>query len=141
MRTKTVTRHYCDFCSKGSFKKPTMIEHETKCFSNPSRVCFMCNEMGNTNTRDYKSICDNLVKHVGVSVDEDHNDSKEMTSEDAMKWLREQVQDCPACILAVLKQSGVMAFNFFDYKKEKEAWWSEKNREFRDMVFHPGESA
>lgn len=43
MRTKTVTRHYCDHCSKGYFKRPTAARHEAVCYRNPKRVCARCN--------------------------------------------------------------------------------------------------
>ena len=43
MRTKTVTRHYCEHCAKGMFKKPSMERHEAACFRNPKRTCPTCN--------------------------------------------------------------------------------------------------
>lgn len=42
MRTKTVTRYYCDNCSKGMFKKPSMERHEAICYRNPARKCLRC---------------------------------------------------------------------------------------------------
>lgn len=42
MKTKTVKRYTCDYCSKGSFKRPTMVRHEIACFKNPNRMCPVC---------------------------------------------------------------------------------------------------
>lgn len=42
MRTKTVTRYYCDHCSKGMFKKPSMSTHEVICYRNAARKCLRC---------------------------------------------------------------------------------------------------
>lgn len=42
MRTKKVTRHYCDHCSKGMFKKDAMERHESVCYRNRDRKCHRC---------------------------------------------------------------------------------------------------
>ena len=42
MRTKTVTRYFCDHCSKGMFKKPSIAAHEAVCYRNPKRHCSRC---------------------------------------------------------------------------------------------------
>lgn len=42
MRTKKVTRYYCDHCAKGMFKKDAMQRHEVVCYRNHNRVCGRC---------------------------------------------------------------------------------------------------
>jgi len=42
MKTRTVKRHTCDYCSKGSFQRPAMERHELCCFKNPNRKCPVC---------------------------------------------------------------------------------------------------
>lgn len=42
MRSKTVTRYYCDHCNKGMFRKPQMERHEAICFKNANRRCAFC---------------------------------------------------------------------------------------------------
>jgi hypothetical protein len=42
VRTKKVTRHYCDHCSKGMFRKDAMERHEAICYLNPARKCLRC---------------------------------------------------------------------------------------------------
>lgn len=43
MKTKTVTRHYCEHCRKGMFKRDAMARHEARCYRNPKRICERCN--------------------------------------------------------------------------------------------------
>ncbi len=38
MKTKKVSRYYCDFCNKGKLSKPWMVKHERHCYKNPDRV-------------------------------------------------------------------------------------------------------
>lgn len=42
MRTKTVTRYFCDHCSKGMLRKDAMERHESVCYRNPERGCISC---------------------------------------------------------------------------------------------------
>lgn len=42
MRTKTVTRYFCDHCSKGMLRKDAMQRHESVCYRNPERGCISC---------------------------------------------------------------------------------------------------
>lgn len=42
MRTKTVTRYFCDHCSKGMFKRDAMERHEAVCYRNRDRKCHRC---------------------------------------------------------------------------------------------------
>jgi hypothetical protein len=42
MRTKTVTRYYCEHCSKGMLRKDAMARHERVCYRNPDRGCISC---------------------------------------------------------------------------------------------------
>jgi len=51
-----------------------------------------------------------------------------------LKALRNEVNNCPACILAVLKQGKIFAFGEFDYKKEKAEYAAEKHRELMSGI-------
>lgn len=42
MTTKSVKRHYCDYCRKGLFTRPAMERHEAMCYRNPNRKCPVC---------------------------------------------------------------------------------------------------
>lgn len=120
MRTKLIKRHYCDFCSKGSFRKDTMIKHEASCTKNPQRVCFLCEQ-----SRDYAALIPQ-VKKLG-STCEFNDDLLQFDNQKAMDEVNDLVDGCPACILALLQQSSVMEFGYFDYKTARDEWHSEKN--------------
>ena len=45
-----------------------------------------------------------------------------------MPALRDITENCPVCILAAIRQSGIDSWLFdFKYKEEHEAWWKEHN--------------
>lgn len=58
----------------------------------------------------------------------EERESSDLTK-DQVDEIRKAVNNCPACILSILKQCGGYAFGHFDYKKEKDAYLSEKHRE------------
>lgn len=120
MRTKKVTRHFCDYCGKGSSTRPAMERHEAVCFRNPRRNCFLCE-----NTSDVGELKKALYG-----------------SEGDLTKLREAAGSCPACILSAILQlvpkgkrvQGGDHWFEFDYKKEKEAWLDAERRQFAGAV-------
>ena len=122
MRQKLVKRYYCDHCSKGGLKKPSMRMHEQGCTRNPNRVCYLCDQ-----SHDYKALCAE-AKALSSSRD-DHEpmpDARNINGAKEISQLSHMVDGCPACLLAVLRQSNVMAFEHFDYKKEVAEWYREQ---------------
>lgn len=121
MRTKTVLRYYCEFCSKGMFKKPSMIRHEATCCKNPNRFCGLCDA-------EPKAFDIPFLANMMQGRDDVHNhemldgDIYTTASKDAINWLMGKVDGCPTCTLAVLQQGKIMAFEVFDYKKELSEW-------------------
>lgn len=106
MRTKTVTRYYCDHCNRGMFKRPSMIEHERCCIRNPERACALCEQKPDMPT---------LVKAI----------------ESGLDAVRDAADGCPACVLAAIVQDREAykkkgeeppAWVDFDYKEELAAW-------------------
>jgi hypothetical protein len=124
MRTKTVQRYFCDHCSKGMFKKPSMVSHETVCIANPNRACFLC--QSGVGGRDYKALVVEFKRRPDVEYNDEH-DVHEVKSNDAISWLSSKVDGCPACVLAVLKQGKIMAFGVFEYKDQVRFWNREQN--------------
>jgi len=55
-------------------------------------------------------------------------------SQEAIDWLSEKCDNCPACMLAVLKQGKVLAFDVFDYKERASEYLIQKNRDHREGV-------
>lgn len=122
MRHKLVTRYYCDHCSKGGLKKPSILLHEQGCTRNPDRVCYLCGQ-----SHDYKALC--VEAAARSSARDDHEpmpDARTINGLQELNQLSDMVDGCPACLLAVLRQSNVMAFEHFDYKKAINEWYREQ---------------
>lgn len=119
-----VRRFFCDFCHRrGMAHAEDMRIHEWGCTMNPNRKCWLCED---AYAPDIKKVSAELRK----MIDPDAGLEESLAArEDAIKWLRTQCGDCPACMLSVLRQAKVFAWDVFDYKKEREAWDVEKNRE------------
>jgi hypothetical protein len=125
MREKIVRRFYCDFCSRGGFKKPSIQTHETSCTKNPNRVCGTCNSA----VRNYAEIVAGLKLQEGVDQQESDGVQREyltVFSESALRWLYLQCDHCPTCVLSVLRQGKFEAFEIFDYKQELIDWHAEQ---------------
>ena len=118
MRQKLVKRYYCDHCSKGSFKEPSMRQHEYGCIRNPDRVCYLCESI-----RNFKA----LAQEAKARSSEDAHEHRNIHGAEELAELLEMVDQCPACLLSVLRQADVMAFNHFNYKDAVNAWHREKN--------------
>lgn len=137
MRVRHVIRYYCDFCPRGYFKKPSMERHEKGCTANPNRVCGLCEYA--VPKLEQKPIAD-LIACFGPKEVWDYT-----STDEAMKKLRELAQGCPGCILAGIRQSGILvALNDHDYgppdlhfnfKQELEAWWVMANESKNDIAF------
>lgn len=110
MKTRTVKRHYCDYCRKASFQRPSMERHEAACFKNPNRKCPVCFDA------------------------EEHKpdwDSKTMS----VSAIR---SECPACLVAMVIQHNAaigrptkdsVGGDYVDYPNFKE-----ELREFRNEM-------
>jgi hypothetical protein len=123
MRTKIVKRYYCDFCSKGSFKKPSAIEHEGSCTLNPKRGCGLCG----CTERDYAALVkESISKSLSKESPVNGEDYFVMDSKESIGWLLSKVDGCPTCALSVLRQGKILAFDVFDYREELAGWHREQ---------------
>lgn len=105
MITKRVNRYFCEFCGKSGGHAGVIRNHECACTRNPKRSCAMCG----SRKRDYHS----LVVLLGL---------------EGWYSLRDQVDACPACILAVIQQREIEVkdgkiWEGFDYETEKQKWY------------------
>lgn len=103
MRTKTVKRHYCDYCNKGGFTIPGMNYHESICFRNPHRDCPVC--------ADEET---DVAKNVALLEKLDRNPYRLLVE-----------LCCPACVSAAIAQLKINLGEEhieFDYKKEIEEY-------------------
>lgn len=92
MKTKRVNRYYCDHCKKSGCSAYHIRVHEASCTANPERVCRMC---------EFKSPLSamiSILRQPGTTT----ADWKQK-----MIAVREEAENCPACILAAIRQSGV----------------------------------
>jgi hypothetical protein len=127
MKRKQVWRYYCDFCGKGGCSASSMSQHEKHCTMNPKRDCRMCEIAGN-----YQQPMAELI----ALIPKNHFDFNDAV----LTALRDATENCPACILAVLRQSGITAtYAGFRYDEECKQFWADINEresreEFREDV-------
>jgi hypothetical protein len=124
MNKKKVWRYYCEFCKKSGCSAGHLKKHEKGCTANPNRECGLCRTAGLEQEPTAKLVSI-LMEKIPV--------------EEQMKKLRDITENCPACILSAIRQSGLQHWDFdedgiekgpnynFDYKKEAALFWSEIN--------------
>lgn len=138
MKTITKPVYYCDFCKKKGLSRFHMEKHEKHCTGNPDRECGICG------CRDIKPIIEKYKDRFELKAESIH----EIGKPEFVKWrgepvthgmILDDVGTCPACALAVVRQSGLWeadqygAFHF-DYHEAHKSWWNEVNKEFRELV-------
>jgi len=150
--TKLRKRYYCEHCGKGGGSAGHMRRHERTCTANPDRECEMCQhtELGHheipmaelvamlPTKSDFAEIQYHEWYDIGgLPVDLEVNVTSRLAYpglEEAVKQvmdaLREAVGNCPACILAALRQADLcdqISSETFDYKREKKDLWDNVN--------------
>lgn len=143
MRRKKVWRYYCDFCKKANCSGASIKKHESRCTLNPSRHCGFCDILENgqpTNMNEAMTLLptpdDFLVKDGYL---EYYSNEFTEKAEAAMSKVRELLNDCPACILSVIRRKGipVPSIKSFDFQKESESAWAEFNENQRHDDEYP----
>ena len=130
MRVKKVNRYYCDFCKKAGCAGGHIRKHEERCTKNPNRICGMCKMLG----RDQPKLQDLLDILPNPKEYEDNEYTGEFMpyhsglAEDVDKLLpqlRKLTNNCPACIMAALRQKGIpipLVRNFNFANECKDIW-------------------
>ena len=134
MKIRTVKQYCCDFCGKKKYTVSAMIKHEKHCTKNINRVCRMCDILGTAN--DIKELIAMIPMPVftddrninGFIIDEIKN-QKELN--ESFEKMKEKAGNCPACILAVIRNIGHYHVFEYDYKKEVEKFWNDENENRR----------
>jgi hypothetical protein len=117
MRTKKVTRYYCDFCSKSKATKVSMARHESVCYFNPTRCCVTCGQENHAGQLPQTNVAENRDRLDKFGFDVDR--------------LYEAIK-CPTCVLAAVLQENKATnaagddYIYFDHNAEKEKWDAEK---------------
>ncbi|MDY6895003.1 MAG: hypothetical protein SVO01_06255 [Thermotogota bacterium] len=137
MRQKMVWRYYCDYCGKGGCGKWQMAKHEKHCTMNPNRVCRMCEGVPTPPEKlaEAIAILPDPTSYKRHSFDIDLSKA----IKDTLPMVRGIVDDCPACILAALRQKGqgkLYDLNSFDYGEEVKQMWVDRNAE-NDNFWQP----
>ena len=117
MKTRKVTRYYCDHCKKSGGSAYHMRRHEAGCTANPDRVCGMCAASGERHSPAVADMIANLAPHV-------RHDVIDEIDADA---LRIECQGCPACALAVVRQAGWIITGEWSWEAERKAFWKSVN--------------
>ena len=118
MKSKKVTRYWCDFCKKSGASGYHMGRHEKHCTANPGRECRVCKFARGDDSRT------DLAAAVQLLQGGDWEAARPLPPA-----LREATGGCPACILAALRQAlvPVGAASDFDYKAEMASLWNDVN--------------
>lgn len=124
MKKKKVWRYGCDFCGRSNCSGGSIAKHERHCTMNPNRVCRMCKAVGETQAPIAELIAALEFRASPWSGDEGP------TEADTTK-IRAVAHNCPACILAALRQAerdskdaaGSAHYSEnFNWAEERKAW-------------------
>lgn len=142
MKTKRVNRYYCEFCKKASCSAPHMTKHERRCTMNPNRECGVCELVEANETRPMSRLLELLPdpdKFVTDRGTQWHALGHELTvaANTALPALREACDNCPACILAAIRQRGIPVpmVADFDWAEEMEAVFADVNKRNTEHYF------
>ena len=129
MKVKKVNRYYCDFCKKSGAAAGHMNKHERRCTMNPKRECGMCVLINGAVAEPMSVLLAILPDPADFLVVEEYI-GLDAATEETMTALREATNNCPACILAALRQRGILDKTWvqsFNYKTEMETAMNEHN--------------
>lgn len=141
MRTERKLRYYCDYCKKSGGSKWHMEKHERRCTMNPKRECGFCtiDEGREDETTPLKDLIVILPKREEYNFVAELNPGGFETSDQfatdlnlALKQLRVAAQNCPGCMLAAIRQSGLSSYvdqSDFCFKEEAKQWLKDWNAE------------
>ncbi len=133
MIIKMVKQYGCEFCKKKGLSSGHMKKHIISCTLNPNRKCKMCELLQEVqpnlsdlikilpNSNDYLNKT-NLPINASLSEINDYNGLTKKLNE-VLPELRKLSNNCPACIMAAIRQSGnqvplVTEFNFTEECKK-----------------------
>ena len=136
MRSRKVIRYWCDFCNRGGLQKRAMQIHEDNCTLNPERGCRVCALLG-ARPEAMKNLLALLPDSEPYRTDAprsslgdaEAHERLRLEAEAAMPALRDLTENCPACIMAALRQAKIPVpmVDCFDFKKEMQEIFSTVN--------------
>ena len=127
MKAKTKTVYYCDYCKKHSLRP--LAKHEQYCTGNPNRQCGLC---GRTET--LSGIIALFKKQTGyIEKQGEYEIELQNICQPHIKDIMEELENCPICTFAVIRQVGLHKYPFdmegFKLENELKLWWDAVNAE------------
>lgn len=98
MIEKLVRQFKCEYCGKKQYAKGAMRAHEAHCTNNPARKCRLCERVEVATGGAKEGV--ELSELVAALRDREMAPLARMTAVRALT-------DCPACMLAAIRQSGI----------------------------------
>jgi hypothetical protein len=136
MRQKRVLRYWCDFCKKAGGSAFHMKNHEKHCTLNPDRECKVCLMINDTSKpipmSELLEILPDPSNYNKEYSEEGHRSLYALTLV-ALPILRDKVNNCPACIMAALRQKKIPVpmVEEFSFKEEMKSIFADINEERR----------
>jgi hypothetical protein len=124
MKVKQVNRYYCDYCAKSRGTKHSMEVHEKHCTMNPNRQCRMC-KSGNVPELLRLMPNPDLFFDVDDGMGGFKNYQTDMQA--GLQNVLDATEGCPACTLAVLRQSYTRFLVEWNYEEACKEWWDAVN--------------
>lgn len=130
MRIRRVNRYYCEFCKKAGCSGFHMKRHEDSCTLNPKRICRVCKM-----AQGVQQPIETLISILPTLSDDEKSafgplgGMASVKVNAALVRLREVCSDCPACIMAALRQSKIPVpiATDFNWTTEMKAVWDTIN--------------
>lgn len=131
MITKKVNRYYCEFCKKANCCASSIKQHELACTLNPNRVCNVCKmnhgewSQDEFEQRPISELLEILPDPLPFKIKDEFGDGLIKAVNAVLPKLREISGNCPACIMAALRQKGIpvpMATDFNFSAEMKQIW-------------------
>ena len=141
MRQVKRWRYYCDFCKKSGGRKDAIVKHERGCTARPDRVCGLCEHCGELQpemivlTEFIDSYCKDLPRYdnyADISAGHDELAVSGDKLDPMVEELDKLANNCPACMLAALRQAETETWSNFSFKAELDEWWAEENSMARE---------
>ena len=128
MKTVLKKRHYCEFCKKAGGSAYRMRTHEERCTLNPERKCGVCAML----EEEQPTMAALLEPFAGIKAVEDEYGNlcfDEAALDAGLAQARKVSNNCPACIMAAIRQSGipVPAVSGFSFTEEMRSSWADFN--------------
>jgi hypothetical protein len=142
MKIKKVNQYICDFCGKKKYSASHMVKHEKRCTLNPGRECGMCIMTGEGGL-PLKELLELLPEPIMKPMLPPDGDIFHLRNaeeiEAVMPRLRAESNNCPACIMAALRQKKIPipAITSFKFTEECKSVWADINE--ANSVKHSGE--